>query len=69
MRSFFVINHWLEPVLILVLIRKLSIARHLYREDRLSGKQIVFGMMILWKKIELNRKFIKKEKVRWLHAG
>ena len=28
-----------------------------------------FGMISLWKKIELNRKFIKKEKVRWLHAG
>ena len=41
MRSFFVINHWLEPVLILVLIRKLSVARHLYGEDRLSGKQII----------------------------
>ena len=41
MRSFFVINHWLEPVLIVVLIRKLSVARHLYGEDRLSGKQII----------------------------
>ena len=37
MKSLFTISDWLEAVLIPVLIRKLSVARHLYREARLSG--------------------------------
>ena len=41
MRSLFIISERLEPVLIPVLIRKLSVAHHLYREDRLFGKQII----------------------------
>ena len=35
MTSLFTISDWLEPVLIPVLIRKLPVARHLYREARL----------------------------------
>ena len=38
MRSLFTIDGWLEPVLIPVLIRKLSIACHLSRQARLPGK-------------------------------
>ena len=34
MKGLFTISDWLEAVMILVLIRKLSVARHLYREAR-----------------------------------
>ena len=37
MRSLLTISDWLEPVLIPVLIRKLSVAHYLCREARLSG--------------------------------
>ena len=38
MRSLFKTDDWLKPVLILVLIRKLSIACHLSRQTRLPGE-------------------------------
>ena len=37
MRGLFTISDWLEAVRIPVLIRKLSVARHLYREARSCG--------------------------------
>ena len=41
MKRLLTISDRLEAVLIPVLIRKLLVARHLYREARLSGKQII----------------------------